>query len=386
MKIHCKYDALLDPKKIKNYSKNRNKHPQSQIERLSRMYDHHGIRHPIIVDSKRKVIAAGHGRKLAAIRAGIKEFPVVYQEFETEDDLYTFAVSDNALSLESEIDMAGINQDLPELGPFDPDKLGLPNFSVEALEKYEDKDADEVPDDVEPLAKLGQIYQLGEHRLMCGSSTDQNQVETLINNEKIDFVHTDPPYGINEKGERGNRFGKDSIMEKGVNYKSFIDDSIQYAIDAFNICENLKIKTQVWWGANYYCHTLPQQNNWLVWDKRVEDKQSDMNSDAELAWVKSKANSVRIFRHLWKGLIKASERQEKRVHPTQKPVALAEYCFEKYDKDSKTVLDLFGGSGSTLIACEKTNRKCFMMELDPHYVDVIIARWEKLTGKKAKLI
>lgn len=387
IKIYCKHDELIDPKKLKNHPKNRNKHGQDQIDRLSELYKYHGIRHPIIVSNLSGFIVAGHGRKLAAIRAGIKEMPVVYQDFESSEAEYSFIQADNAIALWAELDLAGINTDLADLGPdFDINMLGIQDFTLDAAEKEFEGDPDEVPDEVEPKSKLGDIYKLGDHRLMCGDSTDESDVYKLVCNESIDFIHTDPPYGINEKGERGNRFGKNSIMEKGVDYKSFIDDSTEYAIKAFNICENLNVKTQVWWGANYYCHHLLRQNNWLVWDKRCDDKQSDMNSDAELAWVKSDRNSVRIFRHLWKGLIKQSERQEKRVHPTQKPTALAEHCFDRYDKNCKSVLDLFGGSGSTLIACEKTNRKCFMMELDPHYVDVIIARWEKFTGKKAELI
>jgi DNA modification methylase len=130
---------------------------------------------------------------------------------------------------------------------------------------------------------------------------------------------------------------------------------------------------------------LPQSNNWFVWDKRVDEKQKDTQSDCELAWVKSKWSSVRIFRHLWKGMIKASERGQHRVHPTQKPVALAEWSFD-YFKEVNTVLDLFGGSGSTLIACEKTKRTCYMMEFEPHYCDVIVKRWEDFTGKKAVLL
>lgn len=383
IKIHCKYDELLDPKKLKNHPKNRNKHGQDQIERLSELYKYHGIRHPVIVSNLSKCIVAGHGRKLAAIRAGVDKMPVVYQDFESSEAEYAFIQADNAIALWAELDLSGINSDLADLGPdFDINMLGIQDFTLDMSDKEFEGDPDEIPEVIEPIAKLGQIYKLGEHRLMCGSSTELSNVEKLIDKNKIDFVHTDPPYGINEEGDRSSRGG----ITQGNSLKSFVDDSTSYAVDAFNICEGLNIKTHVWWGANYYCHSLPQQNNWLVWDKRVEDKQSDMNSDAELAWVKNKNNSVRIFRHLWKGLIKASERQEKRVHPTQKPVALAEFCFEKYDKDAKNVLDLFGGSGSTLIACEKTNRKCFMMELDPHYVDVIIARWEKFTGKKAELL
>src|SRR5690606_26338161 len=122
--------------------------------------------------------------------------------------------------------------------------------------------------------------------------------------------------------------------------------------DAYNLCAPFNIPVMVFSGANHYCHAIPETANWLVWDKREEDKQRDGNSDCELAWVKSNAKSVRIFRYLWKGMIKASEHGEGRVHPTQKPVALAEWCFNEYAENAKNVLDLFGGSGSTLIACE----------------------------------
>jgi site-specific DNA-methyltransferase (adenine-specific) len=206
----------------------------------------------------------------------------------------------------------------------------------------------------------------------------QGALLLLMDGQKADMVFTDPPYGINEKGDRSKRGG----ATQGGNFKDFIDDSIEYAVKAFNICDELNIPRQVWWGANYYAHHIPQSNNWFVWDKRVEDKQKDTQSDCELAWVKSKWSSVRIFRHLWKGMLKDSERGQSRVHPTQKPVELAIWSFD-YFKDVTSVLDLFLGSGSTLIACEKTNRKCYGMELDPHYVDVIIKRWQEFTGKEA---
>ena len=111
----------------------------------------------------------------------------------------------------------------------------------------------------------------------------------------------------------------------------------------------------------------------------------DLQSDCEIAWVRSKWSSIRIFRHLWRGFNKASERNQPRVHPTQKPIALAAWCMDYFKDDIKNILDLFGGSGSTLIACEKTKRKCFMMELDPHYCDVILKRWEQYADKKAEL-
>ena len=218
---------------------------------------------------------------------------------------------------------------------------------------------------------------------MCGDSTSIDAVETLMDGQKADMVFTDPPYGINEKGDRRNRNGKNSLRQ-GVQYAEFTDDSTQYAIDAYNLCEGLGIPRQVWWGANYYCHSLPQSNNWFIWDKRVKEIQHDLNSDCEMAWVKSEYSSVRIFRHLWKGLMKDSERGQARVHPTQKPVALAVWAFD-YFKNVGSVLDLFGGSGSTMIACESTNRACYMMELGEQYCDVIVKRWQDFTGKTATL-
>jgi DNA modification methylase len=148
----------------------------------------------------------------------------------------------------------------------------------------------------------------------------------------------------------------------------------------------LGVKKQVWFGANYYCHHLPETNNWLVWDKRVEEKMENTNSDCELAWVLDGHKSCRIFRYLWNGLLKAGERDQKRVHPTQKPIALIDHCVKRYAPEAKTMLDLFGGSGSTLIAAEQLGIKCFINELDTHYCNVIIARWEKLTGNKAQKI
>lgn len=382
VKIMCLYDALIDPIELKDNPKNRNKHGQDQIERLADIYKYQGIRHPIIVSKLTGFIVAGHGRKLAAIRAGVDQMPVVYQDFENFDQEYAFVQSDNAVALWADLDIDSIKKDLEYLNDsFNIDMLGIHNFTLDMAEKDFLADADEVPEHVEPKSKLGDIYQLGNHRLMCGDSTSLSDVEKLMDGDKVDMVFTDPPYGINEKGDRSGRSG----LAKGNNLKDFKDDSIQYAIDAFNLCQGIGIEKQVWFGANYYCHSLPQSNNWLVWDKRIEEKQTDMQSDCELAWVQDGHKSVRIFRHLWKGLIKGSEHGSKRVHPTQKPTALAEWCFEKYG-EPKSVLDLFGGSGSTLIACEKTNRKCFMMELDPHYIDVIVARWENFTGKKAELL
>lgn len=380
--IHCPHDELVKINKLKKHPKNRNSHPDAQVERLAKILEYQGFRYPVKVSKRSGFVVSGHGRILAAKKLGWKEVPVSFQDYDSDEQEYSDAVSDNAIASWSELDLSGINNDLQDLGPdYDIDLLGIRGFILEPAEKLEPQcDEDEVPEVKHPISQKGDVWILGNHRLMCGDSTIITDVEKLMDGEKADMVFTDPPYGIKEEGDRSKRGG----LAKGNKLKSFVDDSISYAIDAFNLCQGLRIDRQVWFGANYYCHSIPLSNNWLVWDKRVEDQNKDTNSDCELAWVQDGHQSVRIFRHLWKGMIKESEHGSKRVHPTQKPIALAEWCFEKYG-DPKSVLDLFGGSGSTLIACEKTNRICFMMELDPHYVDVIVSRWEKFTGKIAVL-
>jgi len=252
-------------------------------------------------------------------------------------------------------------------------------------ERPEEDDEDELPDVREPRVKANQIWQLGDHRLMCANATSKAAVDRLLDGAVPDMIYTDPPYGIDEETDRS--FAAPSRKAKGNSFAKIIGDkSIDTAVNAWAICDSLA-KTIVYWGGNYYAHKLPPSACWAVWDKRVEENQRDLNSDCELAYVKHpQKKSVRIFRHLWKGMIKGSENGQRRVHPTQKPVALAEWAFGEFGPECKTILDLFGGSGSTLIACEKTNRKCFAMELDAHYCSVIIDRWEAFTGKKATLL
>jgi hypothetical protein len=144
IKLHCKFDELVDPKALKDHPKNRNKHGNDQIERLAKLYDYHGIRHPIVVSKQTGMIVAGHGRKLAAIRAGLKEVPVVYQDFESDDAEYAFIQADNAIALWSDLDLSGINSDLPDLGPdFNLDVLGIKNFTLDMAEKEFDPDFEE---------------------------------------------------------------------------------------------------------------------------------------------------------------------------------------------------------------------------------------------------
>tara|TARA_R110001606_G_scaffold319952_1_gene466920 strand:- start:67 stop:696 length:630 start_codon:yes stop_codon:yes gene_type:complete len=197
-----------------------------------------------------------------------------------------------------------------------------------------------------------------------------------MDGEKPNALITDPPYGIAHSGKgikgasKENDFGE-ILGDRNI---SVAQDSFVLANTLFSDC------LHIWWGANYYCKSVQNGFGWLVWDK---EREGNTFSGGELAFV-NKGVRVDVFKHRWHGMIKASEMGEKRLPPTQKPIALVEWCFQNYEAGNK-ILDLFLGSGSTLIAAEKTNRKCYGMELDPKYCDVIVKRWEDFTGKKAHL-
>ena len=368
------------------YVNNSRTHNEEQVNQIISSIKEFGFTNPILIEQDNGIIA-GHGRIMAAKKMGLKEVPCVIVKGLTKTQIKALNIADNQIALNAgwdleklKLEIQGLNEDSFNLDTLGFSKNQIDDFLFEEKQGLTEDDETPEIDESEVKSKLGDIFILGDHRLMCGDSTKIDDTDKLINKQSMDLVFTDPPYGINEKGDRTAR---NTGLAPNHKFKDFKDDTIQYAVDAYNICEGVyKIPRQVWWGANYYCHHLPLSNNWFVWDKRVEDKMKDTQSDCELAWVKSKWSSIRIFRHLWKGFNKASERNEQRVHPTQKPIALAEWSFD-YFKDFTNVLDLFGGSGTTLIACEKRNKKCFMMEFEPLYCDTIIQRWQNFTGKEA---
>lgn len=351
---------------IKPYDKNAKLHDKKQINNVAESIKQFGWQQPIVVDAD-GVIIVGHCRYEAAKKLKLKEVPCVVAENLTEDQVQKYRLLDNKTN-ESDWDMELLADDLFGLDfeGFDVD-WGIEEQEEEP-EVIEDDFEIDVPKD--PKAKLGQIYQLGRHRLMCGSSTDENDVKKLVEGNPIFLVYTDPPYGMNAVSKSG-------VLSK--NYKTDIigDDDNTVAIKAFSLAQKMfGASNQIWWGANYYTECLPSSECWIVWDKN--NGASDQ-TDCELAWAN--------FRSVVRQFTMASEKKN-RVHPTQKPCKLLQQIINKFDKNNtfKTILDLFGGSGSTLIACEQLNRTCFMMELEPKYVDVIINRWEQFTGEKAVLI
>lgn len=219
---------------------------------------------------------------------------------------------------------------------------------------------------------------------MCGDCTDYKSLRKLIDDStKVGLVLTDPPYGIDVVGDNGEVGANFGVAAKGK-YKPIIaDDTTETAERAYELLQGLSDRI-ILWGGNYFTEFLPQSDSWLIWDKRCESGIRNTFADGEMAWC-SFHTPVRIYHQLWNGMIREGE-HEQRVHPTQKPVRVLAEIIRDFTDDNDLVVDVFGGSGSTLIACEQTGRTCFAMEIDPHYVDVIVKRYETLTGEKAVLL
>jgi site-specific DNA-methyltransferase (adenine-specific)/modification methylase len=238
---------------------------------------------------------------------------------------------------------------------------------------------DEVPEPpVDPITKPGDLWILGDHRLLCGDSTKAEDVERLMGGGKIRACISDPPYGIAfcHGGNDTSGIGKGKYKTKFAGVPVHGDDK------PFDPSALLSFDIVILWGANHFASKLPDKPSWLIWDKRAASEHQNDFADCEIAWSNS-GKVARVFRHQWDGMIKASERGESRVHPTQKPVALMAWCIEQVD-NPETIYDPFLGSGTTLIAAEQLGRKCYGMEISPQYCDVIVKRWETLTGRQAE--
>ena len=375
--VYCAHDKIVPVSEVKPNPKNPNQHPEEQIELLAKIIKTQGWRAPITVSTLSGLVVRGHGRLMAAQHLGLDCVPVDFQQYKSMDAELADLLADNKIAELAEIDakmLAEVFQDI------DPDAIDIDvtgyseeeyNDIISALmdatapEPGELDEDDPVEVQETAVSALGDVWQLGKHRLMCGSATSKDDVLNLTENSKIDLIYTDPPYGMNAVSKSG-------VLSK--HYKTDImgDDDNSVAISAFVLAEELyKSTSQIWWGANYYTECLPSSECWIVWDKN--NGASDQ-TDCELAWTN--------FRSVVRQFTMASEKTN-RVHPTQKPVKLFCEIVSKFDKDNKikNVLDLFGGSGSTLIACEQLKNTCYLMELDPRYVDVIVKRYIGVTGK-----
>jgi len=394
----CLYDKLVDPKKLKPHPKNRNSHPPDQIDRLAKIIEYQGWRYPVKVSNQSGFVTAGHGR-IEVAKALKCKVPVNYQEYESEAQEYADVQSDNAIASWAELDFSAINSDLQDLGPdFDVDLLGIKNFEIDVADKDLGCDEDEVPDVKDPVSKPGDLYVLGgRHRLLCGDATNIQHVELLMDGQRADITFTSPPYNAAKNGHlTGEVAGFDNKYKNNTDEMS--DDDYLDMLSGFTsiaisksrfVFVNLQLLTH---NRNplfrYQSQFSDNIKDVLIWNKRQcppNIVRGAFNTKFEYVFCFSTDVKTRGFPCEWRGQYPNVIETESNAgnpfaedHKAGFPVALPLWFLDKFDF-AKLVFDPFGGTGTTLIACEKTNRNCFMMELDPHYIDVIVSRYCKYT-------
>lgn len=372
--------VMVPVAEIHPYEKNAKEHDKKQIKNISKSIKQYGWAQPIVVDRNGEIII-GHGRYFAAQLLGLNEVPVVYAEDLNENQIKALRIVDNKLN-ESPWDIDILKTDLEGIDFGDIEIDFDLDVEDDVTEIEEDDYVSNPP--AEPLAKLGDVYRLGNHRLMCGDSTFIDDVTKLVNGASVDMVFTDPPYGYSYQSNMREKSDKFDVIENDDKILDFFPNLVGIAEGFIFICTTWKVLGK--WLPLFEQYF--ELTNMIIWDKGgggIGDLKHTFSTDYEVILCASNGREITGKRigSVWDiGKDAASSC----VHPTQKPVGLAACAIENTTHKNDTVLDLFGGSGSTLLACEQLNRKCLMMEYDPKYVDVIIDRWEKATGKQAMLI
>ena len=378
---------------VRPYEKNPRRNDDA-VQYVAESIRQFGFKVPLVIDHE-GVIVAGHTRWKAAKKLGLKTVPCIIADDLTEEQVKAFRLADNKVSEKAEWDFDLLAGELDELIDFDMSVFGFEEVTTEAeTEVVEDDFEAELPE--EPKAKLGDIYQLGRHRLMCGDSTSITDVERLMHGEKADMVFTDPPYNIasDSKNFAADCSAAMDRLSKSEWDKNFV---IEEALDCIlpmigenatvYVCTSHFLANNIWewmrgWASHYsYC----------IWSKP-----NPMPSLAKRHWTWNSeivcyaTRGKHTFNFPEEGhalsVWTIPKKNGDTGHPTEKPVAVPHMAIAHSSKKGDVVLDLFGGSGSTLIASDQLGRTCYMMEYDPKYVDVIIDRWEKFTGQKAVLL
>lgn len=361
------------------YAGNAKKHDKRQINNVAESIKQYGFVQPIVID-RDGVIVIGHCRALAAQKLGMEEVPCVCVDGLTPEQVNALRLVDNK-SNESDWDFDLLADELPglDLSAFDFDWGLRDELDTSVVEANYDP---VLP--AEPKSKLGDVYQLGDHRLMCGDSTSIDTVETLMGGQMADMVFTDPPYGYNYQSNMREKTRRFDVLENDDKILNFFPN-VRLVCNGFVfICTTWKVLDK-WIPLFKKYHDL---TNMIIWDKGgggIGDLKHTFSTDYEVILCSNNGKEIKGKRigSVW-NIQKDSATEY--THPTQKPVKLSEFAIRNTTERGAVVLDLFGGSGSTLIACEQLDRSCYMMELDPRYCDVIIKRWEKFTGEKAVLL
>lgn len=365
---------MMDIHNLKDYADNP-RNNDGAIDYVKQSIKEFGFKVPIVVDKDNEIIA-GHTRKKAALEIGIKEVPVIIADDLSDEQVRAFRLADNKVAEFSEWDMELLQSELNMLEDLNMDDFGFDmNLDADEVEIEEDDFEEEPPED--PVSETGQIYQLGRHKVMCGDSTDKNNVKKLTGDNKIDMVFTDPPYNIDYKELKDDRKIKNDKMSD--------EDFVEFLKQSIMPCETTYVCCS-WQYSHLFKKAMEEigipPKAMIVWDKVNPAQNLDKYyKQHELIYYYGKYGGQKTLR----GDIWEVKRERNTVHPTMKPISLISMAINDNPK-AKNIYDSFGGSGSTLMACEQTGRNAYLMELDPKYVDVIINRWEQYTGEEAVLI
>ncbi|MCK5445009.1 MAG: site-specific DNA-methyltransferase [Rhodospirillaceae bacterium] len=384
------------------YASNSRTHSDEQVAQIAASISEFGFNNPVLIDEAGGIIA-GHGRVLAARKLGLTDIPTIRLTHLTENQRKAYVIADNKLALNAGWDMGVLQLEMQALDSegFDLSLLGFDEtelISIFATETEGLTDPDEIPylPDT-PVSQLGDVWLLGEHRLMCGDSTDTTNVAALLEGREADMVFTDPPWNVNYGAvEKGNAQGYK--VRTILNDSMTADDWVKFCAD---VAVSLRSATKP--GAPLYCVMSAQE--WPVIDKAL--RLAGFHWSSSIIWAKdtlvlSRKDYHTQYEPIWYGwnaaaarLAKVPDRKQSdlwqcdrpkksELHPTTKPVELVERAVNNSSQPGDLVLDLFGGSGTTLIAAQQTGRKACLMEMDPKYADVIVKRWQNFTGQQAK--
>ena len=415
MKLKVEYIPIDE---VKPYENNAKIHTEEQIEQIKRSIEEFGMNDPIGIWGKDNIIIEGHGRLMALQELGWTEVPVIRLDDLTDDQRKAYTLIHNQTTMNTGFNIDILNEELQNIDLdmtfYGFDEIPEPEIDI----KDDDFDIEDIEPIVEPKSKRGEIYKLGNHYLMCGDSTNPEDVEKLMNGAVADLVVTDPPYNVAVSNSQGMTIENDDMSDK--DFKEFLNKSF------YNLNKNLKEggAFYVWYASKEHINFETELNNnglqvrqCLIWVKQHFNLgRQDYKWKHEpclYGWKEGeghyfidefnhptvfedkidfdslkKEEAIQMLKDIYNDGISTTVIHEDKptmndLHPTMKPLKLLARLIRNSSKENEKVLDLFGGSGSTLMVCEQLNRQCYMMEYDPVYVDVIIDRYEHLTGKKA---
>ena len=411
MKLKIEY---VDINSIKPYENNAKLHPEEQIEQIKKSIEMFGMDDPIGI--WKDEIVEGHGRLIACKELGMTEVPIIRLDHLTDEERKAYTLAHNKLTMNSDFDIDILNEELANFDTIDMSEFG---FDMEIIPEEEEIVEDEVPDiPEEAKSKPGEIYQLGNHRLMCGDSTNEDDVRTLMNDQIADLLFTDPPYNVNVSNSDGMTIKNDNMDNES--FKNFLHKAFKCANNSLKpggafyvwyadsedinfrtacVDNDLLIKQCIIWVKNginlgrqdYKWKHEPCLYGWKEGAGHyfIEEYNHPTVIEDEIDINKLKKEEMKklleeiLAEQVPTTVVHENKPVKNDLHPTMKPLRMCAGMIRNSSRQNEIVLDLFGGSGSTLITCEQLHRTCYMMEYDPKYVDVIIERWENFTGQTA---